>query len=114
MNSADIFVRPSMDTAIVADVLHAMGAGMAVVSVVSEICDHLRHGETAILCEKPTAELLAGALERLIVDRAEAQRLAASAMDYVRTHHPVSGMAAQTADAYRKLALARATFPIKE
>ena len=114
MNSADIFVRPSADTSFVADVLQAMGAGMAVVTLASTVCDYLRDGETVLLCDRPSAESLADALERLITDRAEAQRLATTAMEYVRSNHPVSAMAEQTADAYRKLALARATFPIKE
>jgi len=114
MSSADILVRPSADTAFVADVLDAMGAGMAVVTLAGTVFDYLRDGETAVLCDKPSAESLAGALERLIATRAEAQRLAASAAEYVRLNHSVSSMAEGTADAYRKLALQRATFPIKE
>ena len=114
IRSADIFARPSADTAITADSLRAMGAGMAVVTLPSSVCDHLLGGETAVLCEKPSAEALANAIEQLITDRAGAQRIAATGMEYVRTHHPVSGMAERTANAYRTLALARATFPIAE
>ncbi|MGB2987565.1 MAG: glycosyltransferase family 4 protein [Phycisphaerae bacterium] len=114
MHSADIFVRPSADTAFTTDGLQAMGAGMAVVTFPNTVCDYLHHGETAVICEKPTAESLANTLEQLLTDRAGAQRIATTAIEYVRTHHAVSGMAERTANAYRKLALARATFSIKE
>lgn len=114
MHSTDIFVRPSADAAFTDDSLQAMGAGVALVTCASPICDHFRGGETAVVCEKPNAELLAGAIEQLLSDRPGAQRLATSAMEYVRAHHAMSRMAECSADAYRKLALARATFPIKE
>jgi glycosyltransferase involved in cell wall biosynthesis len=114
MHGADIFVRPSVDTAFSDDGLLAMGAGMAVVTLPSSVCDYYRGNETAVVCDKPTAESLAGVIEGLLNDRAEARRIAAAGMEYVRAHHAVSSMAQHTADAYRKLALARATFPIRE
>ena len=88
--------------------------GLAVVTLPSSISDHLRHGETAVIYERPDAESLANALEQLLVDRAGARRIASAASEYVRTNHAVSAMAERTVDAYRKLALARTTFPIKE
>jgi glycosyltransferase involved in cell wall biosynthesis len=114
LGGADIFVRPSADSAFNADVLQAMGRGLAVVTLPNTVCDFLHHGETAYLCEKPTGESLADALEHLLDDRTETQRIAATAMEYVRANHAVSTMAERTANAYRELALARATFPMKE
>ncbi len=114
MHNADILVRPSADTKFSDDTLHAMGAGLAVVTGASPICDHCRANETALVCDKISAESLADAIEQLLSDRAGAQRLAASAMEYVRANHAMSGMAERSAEAYRRLALARATFPIKE
>jgi glycosyltransferase involved in cell wall biosynthesis len=114
MNNADIYVRPSEDTAFSDDALHAMGTGLAVVTGASPICDHYRPDETAVVCDRLDAESFANAIERLLTDRAGAQRMAASGMAYVRNHHAVSIMAERSAEAYRRLALARATFPLKE
>ncbi len=115
MRSADVFVRPSADTAFTDDSLQAMGVGMAVVACPSPpVCDHLRDGETAVVCSKATAAAIADAVEHLMTDRAYAQRIAKAAMEYVRTHHSMSGMAERIAAAYRALALARATFSIRE
>lgn len=114
MNSADIFVHPAQDTFFTAGGLQAMGAGMAVVAFASTVCDFYRHGETAVVCEKPTAKALADAIEALLTAPEEARRIATASMEYVRAHHAMSGMAERTAAAYRRLALNRATFAIKE
>jgi glycosyltransferase involved in cell wall biosynthesis len=114
LESADLFVRPTVDAAFQVDTLQAMGAGAAVVTCQSSVCDFLRHGETAALCTQPTAESLADIIGQLATDRAVARQMATAGVEHVRTHHAVSVMAERTAAAYRKLALARATFPIKE
>ena len=114
LGGADIFVRPSSDTAFYAEVLQAMGTGLAIVTFSSTVCDYVRPGETAVVCEKPGTESLAAAIGQLLADRGGARRMATTAAEFVRTYHAVSGMAERTADAYRQLALARATFPIEE
>jgi glycosyltransferase involved in cell wall biosynthesis len=114
LRSADIFVRPSLDAAFSIGTLQAMGAGMAVVSGVNTVCDHLVDGQTAIVCPDPTPEALADALERLLADRDYARELAGGGLAYVREKHTTSNMASGIAGVYRKLALARATFPISE
>ena len=114
MKSADLFVRPSADTAFTADTLQAMAVGSVVVTFPSSVCDFLRNGETALLCAEPTADSLAGTIEKLVTDPGYARQIAGAGMEYVRTHHTMSGMAERTAGVYRQLALARATFPIKE
>lgn len=114
MSSADIFVHRAEDTFFTVGGLQAMGAGVAVVAFANTICDYYRHGETAVVCEKPTAEALANTIEALVIAPQEARRIAAAGTEYVRTHHAMSGMAERTAAAYRRLALNRATFAIKE
>jgi len=114
LTSADIFVRPAAESAFSVDVLQAMGAGLAVITAPNSAADHLLDGETAVVCEQPTAPALADALERTVSDRPRAQGIAAGAAEYVRTHHSMSAMADRTAAVYRQLALARSTFSIRE
>ncbi len=114
MQSADIFIRPSADTHFTSDGLLAMGAGLAVVTDPSSICDHVRPGETAIVCARPTAESLAETIEGVLNHRQETIGLATSAIAYVREHHAMSAMAERTAAAYRRLALTHSTFAIRE
>jgi glycosyltransferase involved in cell wall biosynthesis len=114
MSSADIFVHPAQDAFFTAAGLQAMGAGMVVVAFANPVCDYYRNAETAIVCEKPTPEALADALEKLLAAPEEAHRIGVAGAEYVRTHHAVSGMAERAATAYRRLALHRATFSIKE
>lgn len=114
MQNADLFVEPSSEPAFSVDSLEAMGAGLAVVAAPSSICDHLRDGETCVVCEDLTPESFAASIEGLLTDPARARQLATAACEYVRLHHSVSHMAEQTAGAYRRLALARATFSIRK
>ncbi len=114
MQSADIFVRPSVDSEFTADGLLAMGAGLVVVTDPSMLCDHIRPGETVMVCTHPTAESLAATIDGVLNHRQEAIALASAAMEYVREHHAVSTMAERTAAAYRRLALTRTTFAIRE
>jgi glycosyltransferase involved in cell wall biosynthesis len=114
MQSADIFVRPSSDSEFTADGLLAMGAGLVVVTDPSKLCDHVRPGETAMVCAHPTTESLAATIDGVLNHRQEAIGLASEAMEYVREHHAVSTMAERTAATYRQLALTRSTFAIRE
>jgi glycosyltransferase involved in cell wall biosynthesis len=114
MQSADIFVRPSADTGFTADGLLAMGAGLVVVTDPSTLCDHVRAGETAMVCAHPTAESLAATIDGVLHHREKATAVASAAMEYVREHHAMSTMADRTAAAYRRLALTLTTFAIRE
>jgi glycosyltransferase involved in cell wall biosynthesis len=114
LHSADIFVCPAGERTFSEDILQAMAAGTAVVTAPDPIADYLRPNETAVICEKPKAESLASAIEQLLSDREQARRIATAGREHVRAHHAVSTMAERIAGAYRKLALARATFPLKE
>ena len=112
--NADIFVLPTETPSLSADTLQAMGAGVAVVAYLNSVSDHFRAGETAAVCERPTAEALAGTIEGLLCDRDEAQAMANRGMTHVRTHHAVSEEAQRLADAYREIALSRMTIPLTE
>ncbi len=114
MTSADLYLRPADRGAFHADGLQAMGAGLAVVTVPDSTGDHFRSGETAMVCEGSSAKSLAAGIEELLQDRALAQRLASSGLDYVRSHHSMSAMAERAAALYRQLALIRSTFTIGE
>jgi glycosyltransferase involved in cell wall biosynthesis len=110
---ADLFIRPAPESEFRADLLQAMAAGVAVVTMPNAACDHFRPGETAMVCAQTTPESLADVIEALLHDRAEAARIASGGMEHVRLHHGVSAMAERTAAAYRKLALARTTFAMR-
>lgn len=114
MGSADIFIHPASRDSLYVDALHAMGAGLAVVSVPDAAADFLHAGQTAFVCQKASVTDLAEAIDELLKDRALAQRLAAHAQSFVRTEHSMSGMADRTAAVYRRLLLARTTFALRE
>lgn len=114
LRNADIFVLPSETPLLSADTLQAMGAGVAVVAYPNTVSDYLRAGETAVVCEQPSVEVLANAIEGLLRDRDEAQAMAKRGMTHVRTHHTVSEETQRMADVYRELALSRKTIPLGE
>ncbi len=110
---ADVFVRAKRITAFEDDILQAMAAGLVVVCGPSEIDDGLCDGQTAVLCDPNVPESIADAVERVLGDVDAARAIASGALDYVRTHHTLSGMAEQAANLYRGLTLRRATFSVE-
>ncbi|MFQ5462674.1 MAG: glycosyltransferase family 4 protein [Phycisphaerae bacterium] len=114
MEGADLFVHLPEEAALTIDGLRSMGAGMAVVAFEDAVCDHFHHERTALVCRERTADALAKAMRRLIDDHAMAKALANRSIEYVQSHHSMSGMAEATATIYRQLALNRATFSLKE
>ncbi len=114
MESADLFVRPSVDSAFFVSGLMAMAAGAAIVTFENTACDHYRDGETAIICPEPTAASLADTIERLIQEPAYTRSIAAGGQQHVKTNHAMSAMAERTAAVYRRLALKHATISIRE
>jgi len=111
---ADVFVRPSSDTAFFVDTLAAMAAGLVVVTFPSPAVDFLRDQETCLVSPRMTADSLADAIEQLMDQRERAREIAVKAVQYVRSHHGVSMMAERVATAYRKLTLPRTTFSLRE
>ncbi len=112
MVGADVFVSPTKETALSVRSLQALAQGMAVVSVAGGVCDAYVNNRTAVVAGESTAPDLAAAIERMLADRALARRLAAGAIEHMRTHHTMSAMADKTAEVYRRMALNRATFKL--
>jgi hypothetical protein len=110
MVGADVFVQPTVESALSVYHLQALAQGMAVVAVEGGVCDAFIRDVTATIATESTAPDLAGAIERLLMDHTLARRLAAGAIEHMRKHHTMSAMADQTAEVYRELALQRATF----
>lgn len=113
LSHADVFVRAKQVTVFEDDLLQAMAAGLAVVCGPSDVDDGIRDGETAILCDPTAPESIAEAVEGLLADLANARRVAQQALEYVREHHTLSGMADQAGRVYRVHALRRATFSVE-
>lgn len=114
MHNADVYIRPASDNEFHDDVLHAMGAGNAVVVVAGPAQDYVRHGETGLICEAGSPLSLAAAIDSLLADRDRTRRIAEHALEYVRTQHPISAMADTAAEVFRRLAVSHATFTMKE
>lgn len=112
MDGSEIFVNPVPGSYI--DVLRAMGMGMAVITCADRFVDYYRHEETVLVSDPCETVGLTEALFRLLDDAPFARRLASGGMEYVKTSHSMSGMADRLIETYRSLALARATFSIKE
>ena len=114
LRNADIFVLPTETPSLSADTLQAMGAGVAVVAYPNTIADHLRAGETAVVCPRSVPAALADAIEGLVCNRTDAQAMAKRGMEHMRSHHAVSEEAKRSAAVFRDLTLARTTFPLTE
>ncbi len=114
MQGADFYVQPSWQDGFYVDTLQAMAAGTLLITAANPSCDHITHGQTAIVCEKMTAQTLADTIEQFLADRPLVEKYARAARDYVKTHHAVSTMAELTSTLYRTLAMSRATFSFKE
>jgi glycosyltransferase involved in cell wall biosynthesis len=114
MQSADLFVEPSTEEAIVLDTLEAMAAGVPVACYPNAVSDHLIDGETAAISKAVTPDALAECMERALFEAGMGQRIAQGGLNHVRTHHTVTGMARCTADTYREATRSRATFSIRE
>ncbi|GJM27108.1 MAG: hypothetical protein DHS20C16_35230 [Phycisphaerae bacterium] len=109
MVGADIFVTPSAEKSISARSLQAMAQGMAVIAVEGGASDAYLADDTAVVARAATAPDLAGAIERLLIDRDFARQIATNAIRHMKDRHTMSAMADQTAEIYSKLALRRTT-----
>lgn len=114
LEHTDIFVDPDPSPVLTEGGLLAMAHGIAVVAMPNAVCDYYRDRETALVCPEAKVTQLAGVLEGLIMDHAEARRIAEGGLAYVREHHSMSVMAERTAALYRRLVLAQTTFSIGE
>jgi glycosyltransferase involved in cell wall biosynthesis len=102
MKTADVFVVPAATDCVDVPALHALAAGLAVVTCRMDSSDFIIHERTALVCEQPTSQQLAVTLRRLLDDPALARRLASAAIDHCLSHHSLSTMTSRTVDVYRQ------------
>lgn len=82
-SDADIFVSCETSAGWCNSVAEAMACGTAVVCGTAGTSDVARDGETALVVPPDDHEAVADAVERLIVDRALRDRLAAAALEHI-------------------------------
>jgi glycosyltransferase involved in cell wall biosynthesis len=86
--TASLFVLPSHAEGVPVSLLEAMAAGCPVIATaVGGIPDVVRHGVNGLLVTPGEPAALAGAIARLLDDRALAVRLGAAARDTIARHH---------------------------
>ncbi|UCG16078.1 MAG: glycosyltransferase family 4 protein [Phycisphaerales bacterium] len=112
MVGADIFVQPSMDTALTVGPIHALANGMAVIAVGGGAGDYFVDGVTALVLRDASPEALADAIERMLDAPDFAIQLANGGLNHIRNYHPISAMAEQTVTGYQTLAARRRTYSL--
>ncbi len=102
---ADIFVSPTYAEGFSNTILEAMASRLAVVSCRSVgVVDCIRDGENGLLTEPGDSAGLAGALRRVLRDRALRERLADAALEECRRVYSWSRVGRQIMDVYASVA----------
>ena len=100
----DVFVSPTHAEGFSNTILEAMGSGLPIVSCRAVgVVDCLRHEENGLLAEVNDAADLQRQIERMLDDAALRDRLAARALDEVRTLYAWRAIAGRIADVYREV-----------
>lgn len=102
---ADVVIQPQPLGAARSLVLEAMAAGRPVLGSADEVLDYMIDGRTARVLTEPSADDWAAALTSLTQQPQQYIDLGASAREYVREHHSVSGFVSETLKAYRAVAM---------
>lgn len=101
----DLFVMPSVTEGLGTSLLDAMACARPIIaSRVGGIPEVVRHGETGLLVPPKDARDLAGAIIRLLLDPALAQKFAAAGLARVREKFSVERMVQETLAVYEALA----------
>ncbi len=88
LQSADIFVRPSLSEGLGNSFLEAMAAGLPVIATpVGGIPDFLKDGETGLFCEVRNPKSIAQKVEKLIKDRESREHIVKQAREMVRNNY---------------------------
>ncbi len=99
-----VFVSPTYAEGFSNTILEAMASGLPVVSTRAVgVLDCVRDGENGLLVEPGDVAGLAGALDRVLGDRALRERLAATALDEVRATYAWPRVAGLIAAAYERV-----------
>lgn len=102
---ADILVLPSFNENLPMSVIEGMAHGLAVVATpVGATGDIVRDGDTGLLVEPGDVAALAGALSRLVDDKALRERLGRNAHAFQRENLEIGSYAARLADLWRAAA----------
>ncbi len=95
------FVLPSIREGMGLVLAEALLCGAPVIATNSGgVTDMVRDGETGLLVPERDARALANAIEKILNDRALAQRLAQAGAKFVRAHYTAERVAAQFAEIY--------------
>jgi glycosyltransferase involved in cell wall biosynthesis len=99
-----VFVSPTYAEGFSNTILEAMASGLPVVSTRAVgVLDCVRDGENGLLVEPGDVDALAGALDRVLGDRALRERLAATALAEVRATYAWPRVAGLIAGAYERV-----------
>lgn len=102
--AADVFCLPSRHEGLPVSLLEGMAAGLPCVATrVGGVPELVRHGENGLLVEAAAPAALAAALERVVSDRALAQRLGAAAQTTVEERFSLAAAARRHAELYTEL-----------
>ncbi len=100
----DVFALPSLWEGLPLALLEAMAAGVPIVATsVDGVREVVTDAQDALLVPPSDVGLLAGAIQRLVEDKALAEKLAASALSRVRRDFSVDRMVGQTESVYEEL-----------
>ena len=99
----DLFVMPSLQEGLGLALMEAMSVGLAVVGTnVGGIKELIKDRQNGILVEPRNAQALADAINQLLADSAQRQRLGTQAEKFIRDNFALSKMAAQTLGVYQE------------
>ena len=101
---SEVFVRPSTSEGLGSAFLEAMACGTPVVGTpVGGIVDFLRDGETGLFCEPRQPASVAAAVDRVLSERATAERLSEQGRELVRRDYDWNKIAEDIATIYEEL-----------
>lgn len=101
---ADIFVLPSIHEELGSSLLEAMSMQLPIVAThVGGVPNIIRHEYNGLLVEPKSPEVLAKAIERLLVERVLAEKLAEQGNEFVRNQYGVETKFARIREVYRQL-----------
>ncbi|MCG3138772.1 MAG: D-inositol-3-phosphate glycosyltransferase [Phycisphaerae bacterium] len=109
MKGADVFLVPGVVDRVDVRLLHALASGVCAITGPVPNSDFMIHQQTGWICDPPSPESYAAAIQRLISEPHLAQAMSARALEYCRQQHSLSRMAERTAAVYQQIIAQRLT-----
>jgi len=104
LGTFDLFVSPARAEPFGLSIVEAMAAGVPVLATMSEgACEIIESDQTGRLVPLRDVDALAGAIDELLSDPRECQRLSANAQHAVRERFLLARMVDETEDVYRQV-----------